>query len=65
MMMSRRKKASEMTLAEYMSAAAGLATATEQTPTTWAAEWDGEESEKANWWQRQWMAIEAGSAEAI
>lgn len=58
MMMSRRKKASEMTLAEYI--AAGLATtATEQTPTTWAAEWDGEESERANWWQRQWMAIEA------
>ena len=55
-MMSRRKKASEMTLAEYI--AAGVAKATETTPTTWVAEWDGEESEKANWWQRQWMAIE-------
>ena len=45
-----------MTLAEYI--AAGVAKATETTPTTWVAEWDGEESEKANWWQRQWMAIE-------
>ena len=56
-MKGRRKKASEMTLAEYI--AAGVTTATETTPTTLAAEWDGEErDEKASWWQRQWMTIE-------